>query len=100
VQTPIKAVSVGLMSLAMISAISVDSADAQSRRRVGGAIVGGLIVGGIIAGAAAASANDRVYVRESSGCGQYKRRAIWNEDNGNAGKAQYWWDRYEDCRGG
>jgi hypothetical protein len=99
-----KTSAMGALALAMTSAVMIDSADAQSRRRAAG-IGAAVVIGGLIAGAAIANSREsreRVYVRESSGsgCGDFRRRAQWNEQNGNRGRAQYWWDRYEDCRGG
>jgi hypothetical protein len=86
------------LALAITSAVLVDSASAYSRR--GAALGVGIVAGAIIAGAAVANSRERVYVREAPGCGEYRRRAVWNEQNGNGRRAAYWWDRFEDCRGG
>jgi hypothetical protein len=93
----LKAGACTALALALTSAVMVDQADARSRRGV--ALGVGLGVGLLIAGAAVANARERVYVRTAPGCGEYRNRAIWNERNGNRGRAQYWWDRFEDCRG-
>lgn len=84
---------------ALAIATFVQSNDAEARRgRVAAGVVTGLVVGGLIAGAAAsANARERVYVR--SGCGDLRRKALYNEDIGRPGRAQYWWDRYAECRG-
>lgn len=85
------------LALAMVA--QPNDAEAYRRGRVAAGVVTGLVVGGIIAGAAAnARASDRVYVTRS-GCGEYKRNAIYNEEIGRPSRARYWWDRYSDCRG-
>jgi MFS family permease len=88
-----------------VTAATFADAEAQSRRgRVVGGVAAGLIIGGLVAGAAAANARERgtYYVAPAprASCGEYKRRAIWNEENGRGGRAQYWWDQYESCIGG
>lgn len=90
-----KTAGVAALSVAMLTAVSVDQSQAQSRRVLGG-IAAGVVVGTIIAGAAAANARERVYV---SDCSQYRRNARYNENIGRPGRAQYWWDRYAECRG-
>jgi hypothetical protein len=98
----LKAGAFSALAITMASAVMVDTAEAQRRYGRGVGIGAGVLIGGLIAGAAIANSRERVYVRESSGsgCGDFRRRAQWNEQNGRPGKAQYWWDRYEDCRGG
>lgn len=93
-----KTTSLACVGLAMSLLASAAPAEARSRG-ANAAIVGGIIAGAIIAGAATRSyAGERVYTR-SSGCGEYRRRAISNEEAGRPGRAQYWWDRYAECRG-
>ncbi len=93
-----KASAYSALALALTSAVMVDTASAYSRR--GTALGIGVVAGALIAGAAIANSRERVYVREAPGCGEYRRRAVWNEQNGNGRRAAYWWDRFEDCRGG
>jgi hypothetical protein len=88
-----------IAALAITLTATTFADNAEARRGRNGAIIGGLIVGGLIAGAAVANARERVYVRPSESCGEYRRRAISNEESGRPGRAQYWWDRYAECRG-
>lgn len=92
----VKTAGVAALSIAMLTAVSVDQSQAQSRRVIGG-VAAGLVAGAIIAGAAAsANARERVYVRD---CGEYRRNARYNEEIGRFSRARYWWDRYAECRG-
>ncbi len=92
-----KTAGVAALSVAMLTAATVDSAEASRRGRIVGGVAAGLIAGAIIAGAAAnANARERVYVRD---CGEFRRNARYNENIGRPGRAQYWWDRYAECRG-
>lgn len=91
-----KTASVVALSVAMLSAVAVDNAEARRGRVIGG-VAAGLVAGAIIAGAAAsANARERVYVRD---CSEYRRNARYNEEIGRISRARYWWDRYADCRG-
>lgn len=91
-----KTASVAALSVAMLTAVSVDQSQAASRRVIGG-VAAGIVAGAIIAGAAAsANARERVYVRD---CSEFRRNARYNENIGRNGRAQYWWDRYAECRG-
>ena len=96
--TLFKTTSLAAAGLALSLMATASPADAYSRRGVAGAVIGGVVVGSIIAGAAAANARERVYVR-SSGCGDYRRRAIYNEEIGRHRSAAYYWDKYHACRG-
>jgi hypothetical protein len=94
-----KAGITGALALAMVSTAVVSDASAQRRGRVVGGVVAGLVIGGLIAGAA--TAGPRYYYAQPRGsCGDLRRRAIYNEEIGRQDRARYWWDRYEDCRGG
>ncbi len=91
-----KTASVAALSIAMLSAVAVDNAEARRGRIVGG-VAAGLIAGAIIAGAAAsANASPRTYVRD---CSEYRRNARYNEEIGRNSRARYWWERYAECRG-
>lgn len=93
-----KAGITGALAVAMVATAVVADANAQYRRgRVVGGVVAGLVIGGLIAGAA--SARPRYYYAAPTGCGEYRRRAQYNEEIGRLDRARYWWDRYEDCRG-
>lgn len=95
--------AVAALALALTAGTFATEAEASRRGRVVGGVAAGLIIGGIVAGAAAANARsyrEPVYVAPRASCGEYKRRAVWNEENGRNGRAQYWWDQYEACRGG
>jgi len=91
----VKTAAVAALSVAMLTAVAVDNAEARRRHVVGG-IIAGAAVATIIAGAAAANARERVYVRD---CSEYRRNARYNEEIGRFSRARYWWDRYADCRG-
>lgn len=91
-----KAGLTGALALAMVSTAVIPDANAYRRGRVVGGIVTGLVIGGLIAGAAAAG--PRYYYASPRACGDYRRRAIYNEEIGRRDRARYWWDRYEDCR--
>jgi hypothetical protein len=92
--------AIAALAVALTATTFATEAEAQRRGRIVGGVAAGLIIGGLVAGAAAANARERVYVAPRASCGEYKRRAIWNEENGRGGRAQYWWDQYEACRGG
>lgn len=92
-----KAGLVGALALTLVTATSIESAHADRRGRVVGGLVTGLIIGGLIAGAATAS--PRYHYSSPSGCGEYRRRASYNDEIGRPDRAAYWWDRYESCRG-
>lgn len=89
--------AVAALALTLTATTFADSAEARRGRNA--AIVGGLLVGGLIAGAAVANSRERVYVRPRADCGEYRRRAQYSEETGRSGRAQYWWDRYAECRG-
>ncbi len=91
-----KTAGVAALSVAMLATVTIDSAEAARRGRVVGGIIAGAAIATIIAGAAAANARERVYVRD---CGEFRRNARYNENIGRPGRAQYWWDRYAECRG-
>lgn len=92
-----KTAGIAALSVAMLTAVSVDNAEAARRGRIVGGVAVGLIAGAIIAGAAAnANARERVYVRD---CSEFRRNARYNENIGRSSRAQYWWDRYAECRG-
>lgn len=92
-----KTAGVAALSVAMLATVTIDSAEAARRGRIVGGVAAGLIAGAIIAGAAAsANAREGGYYRS---CSQYRRNAQYNEDIGRPGRAQYWWDRYAECRG-
>lgn len=96
----VRAGAVAALAIAVTATTFATEASAQRRAgRVAAGVAAGLIIGGIVAGAARANAGERVYVAPRASCGEYKRRAIWNEENGRPGRAQYWWDQYENCRG-
>ncbi len=97
-RTSIKASMTGVLAMAMLSTVVVSDANAYRRGRVVGGVVAGLVIGGLIAGAA--TAGPRYYAVEPRGCGDLRRRAIYNEEIGRPDRARYWWDRYQDCRGG
>lgn len=91
--------AIAALGVAMATAVTIDTAEAQ-RVRTRNLIIGGVVAGAIIAGAAAANARGTTtYVERSSSCGDYRRKAIWNEENGNPRRAAYWWDRHAECRG-
>lgn len=90
-----KTAGIAALSVAMMTAMTVDNAEAARRGRIIGGIAAGVVIGSVIAGAAAANARERVYVRD---CSQYRRNARYNEDIGRPARAQYWWDRYAECR--
>jgi hypothetical protein len=95
----------GALAFSIVAVSFADAADARVRRRVVGGVVAGLVVGGLIAGAAAANAGPRYYAQPTyvaprgRGCSEFRNRAQWNEEAGRPGRAQYWWDRYAECRG-
>lgn len=91
---PLTVLALGL-ALAMPT---LDDANAQRRGRyIAGGIVAGVVAGAIIAGAASnARAAPTYYARD---CRELRRNAIWNEERGRPGRAQYYWDRYSECRG-
>jgi hypothetical protein len=92
------------LSAAMMSAVTIDTAEASRRGRVAVGVGVGILAGAAIAGAAAASSRGDVVVRERvyapRDCGEFRRQARYNEDIGRPSRAAYWWDRYEACRGG
>ena len=92
-----KAGLVGALALTLVAATAIPSAHADRRGRVIGGVVTGLVIGGLLAGAA--TAGPRYYSSVPSGCGDYRRRAAYNEEIGRPDRAAYWWDRYESCRG-
>lgn len=92
-----KAGLVGALALTLVAATSIQSAQADRRGRVVGGVVTGLVIGGLLAGAAVAG--PRYYYAAPSSCGEYRRRAAYNEEIGRPDRAAYWWDRYESCRG-
>ena len=84
------------LSAATVLAFNANTAEARRGRIVGG-LAAGIIAGAVIAGAASsARARERVYVRD---CSEFRRNARYNEEIGRDGRAQYWWDRYAECRG-
>jgi hypothetical protein len=97
-----KMTALACAGLAMTLVAQPDTAHADRRGRVAAGVVTGLVVGGIIAGAAAnARASERVYVApRGRGCYDLKRKAINLENDGHYGRAQVYWDRYDDCRSG
>lgn len=100
----VRGAAIAALALTLTTTTFVDSAEAQRHRnRVIGGVAAGLIIGGIVAGAAAANARERgtVYVAPAprASCGEYRRRAEWAEQNRNWSRAEYWWDRYNACRG-
>jgi hypothetical protein len=96
----IKTLAVSALSAAVLAGSMSTEAEARRRGAVGAAIVGGVVAGALIAGAASsARASEPVYVAEPRGCYDLKRRAIWYEEHGRPGRAQYFWDRYAECRG-
>ena len=97
-KTLTKAGLTGALALALVATTVITEANANRRGRVIGGIVTGLVIGGLIAGAA--TAGPRHYYSRPSSCGEYRRRAIYNEEIGRLDRARQWWDRYEDCRGG
>jgi heme A synthase len=93
-----KAGAVATLSVAMLTSMQVNNAEAQRRGR-NAAIGLGIVAGAIIAGAAVANARgERTYVR-SRDCGEFRRNARYNEEIGRSSRAAYWWDRYSECRG-
>lgn len=94
---PVKAGLVGALALTLVAATSIQSAHADRRGRVIGGVVTGLVIGGLLAGAAVAG--PRYYYASPSSCGEYRRRAVYNEEIGRPDRASHWWDRYESCRG-
>jgi hypothetical protein len=96
----VRAGAVAALAIAVTATTFATEASAQRRGRVIGGVAAGLIIGGLLAGSAYAAPRERIYVAPRASCGEYKRRAIWNEENGRGGRAQYWWDQYEACRGG
>ena len=97
-RTMTKAGITGALALAMVSTAVVSEAHADRRGRVIGGVLTGLVIGGLIAGAA--TAGPRYYYAPPRSCGEFRRRAIYNEEIGRPDRASYWWHRYEDCRGG
>ena len=77
-------------------------ASAGSRGDVAAGVVGGLIVGGLIGSAAAArpAPPPPVYYRGAPECGEFRRRASYNESIGRFERADYWRTRYHRCMGG
>jgi hypothetical protein len=92
-----KAGLVGALALTLVAATSIQSAQADRRGRVvGGA---GEQSTDHETGYDAAVAGPRYYYAAPSGCGEYRRRAAYNDEIGRPDRAAYWWDRYEACRG-
>lgn len=76
---------------------TLETADAQRRTgRIIGGVAAGIVAGAIIAGAASSARAEPAY---RSDCRDLRRQAIWNEERGRNGRAQYYWDRYAECRG-
>jgi hypothetical protein len=92
-----KPLTVAALGLALMVP-TFDDASAQRRGRyIAGGIAAGVIAGAIIAGASSsARASPTYYARD---CRDLRRQAIWNEERGRPGRAQYYWDRYSECRG-
>jgi hypothetical protein len=89
-----------LVALSAAVVLTTMSGAAQAQRRAAAVAAGvavGVIAGAAIANSARAS-DGRVYVRERD-CSEYRRNARYNEEIGRPSRAQYWWDRYEACRG-
>jgi hypothetical protein len=76
-------------------------AHADRAGRIAGGVAVGVIAGAIIAGAAANARADERPVRVYNGhdCREFRYKARRAEEDGNRGRAQYWWDRYAECRG-
>jgi hypothetical protein len=97
----LKSTTAAALGLAMLTA-SIAPAHADRNGRIAGGIAAGVIAGAIIAGAAAnARASEDRPVRVYSGpdCREFRSKARWAEDNGQPRRAQYYWDRYAECRG-
>ncbi len=97
--TLFKSTSLACVGLAMSLVATTAPAEARRSGYVAGAIVGGVVAGALIAGASRSYARERVYVTTPSGCGEYRRRAIYNEEIGRHRTAAYNWDKYHACRG-
>ena len=99
----VKTLSAAALAVAVVVPTFAVPANAGSRGDVAAGVVGGLIVGGII-GSAAANARPApppAYYYGAGGpdCGEFRRRASYNESIGRFERADYWRARYHRCRG-
>lgn len=93
-----KPLSMALIAATM-SVATVDMANAGYRGRVGTGVAVGLGLG-LLAGAAVAG--ERRYEPGYYGyadCSELRRRAMYFEDTGRPGRADYWWGRWHECTG-
>jgi hypothetical protein len=94
-----KPIAVAALGTVMMTT-SYQAAEAGSRGRVATGVAVGVIAGAAVAGAIASSRPayaEPVYVAPD--CSEWRRQARYYERTGRYGRAEYYWDRYRECRG-
>jgi hypothetical protein len=94
-----KPMAVVALGATMMTA-SIQDAEASRRGRVATGVAVGVLAGAVVAGAIASSRPARaepVYVVPD--CSEWRRQARYYERTDRYGRAEYYWDRYRECRG-